>query len=312
MGGPLSQFVCDMHESGSAAVIMSPHLNDAVLSCGALLAHLVRRCPVTVVTVFTAAAPPPWSLSARRQLRALGVTDAEDFFEQRRAEDNKVLAEIGAEVVHLGLRDALFRRVGEVADGQEAYTRQRPAYPAFRFDAARGRIARTDAGLAAEVAARMREVVREAGARVLFAPLGIGRHVDHLITRRAAQYLGLGTVYYSDFPYSETAVPERSFVRRAGLVPHPWLIGRAENADRIAGYRTQFAGLFPLGTVPLRPEVYWLDAGDSAAATLGTGPPGARDSGLRHVRDLPGHDRSTGQARGTRPPPRSRRRRNRR
>jgi hypothetical protein len=149
----------------------------------------------------------------------------------------------------------------------------------------------------------MREVVREAGARVLFAPLGIGRHVDHLITRRAAQYLGLGTVYYSDFPYSETAVPERSFVRRAGLVPHPWLVGRAENADRIAGYRTQFAGLFPLGTVPLRPEVYWLDAGDSAAAT---------DSGLRQVRDPPGHGRSTGRARGTRPPPRSPRRRNRR
>jgi LmbE family N-acetylglucosaminyl deacetylase len=255
-----------MHESGSAAVIMSPHLDDAVLSCGALVAHLARRCPVTVVSVFTAAAPPPWSLSARRHLRSLGVADAEDFFEQRRAEDSKVLAEIGAEVVHLGLRDALFRRVGEVAD-EQACARRRPAYPAFRFDAARGRIARTDAGLPAEVAARIRDVVRETGARVLFAPLGVGRHVDHLITRRAAQYLGLGTVYYSDFPYSETAVPERRFVRRAGLVPHPWLDGRAENADRIAGYRTQFAGLFPLGTVPLRPEIYWLDAKDSATAT---------------------------------------------
>jgi LmbE family N-acetylglucosaminyl deacetylase len=263
MRGPLSRFVCDMHESGSAAVIMSPHLDDAVLSCGALLAHLARRCPVTVVTVFTAAAPPPWSLSARRQLRVLGVADAEDFFEQRRAEDSKVLAEIGAEVVHLGLRDALFRRVGEAAGGPPCPGR-RPAYPTFRFDAARGRIARTDAGLPAEVAARVGEVVGEAGARVLFAPLGIGRHVDHLITRRAAQHLGLGTVYYSDFPYSETSVPERRFVRRAGLVAHPWLSGRAENADRIAGYRTQFSGLFPLGTVPLRPEIYWLDARDSA------------------------------------------------
>ena len=266
MAGPLSQFVHEMHESGSAAVIMSPHLDDAVLSCGALLAHLAGSCPVTVVTVFTEAAPPPWSLPARRQLRAIGVTDAEHFFEQRREEDTKVLAEVGAAVVHLGLRDALFRRVGEAAAGPRCPGR-RPAYPTFRFDAARGRVARTDAGLPVEVGALVGEVVRETGAGVLFAPLGVGKHVDHLITRRAAQHLGLRTVYYSDFPYSETAVPERGFLRRAGLVPHPWLYGRAENADRIAGYRTQFAGLFPLGTVPLRPEIYWMAAKDSATAT---------------------------------------------
>ena len=263
MGGPLSQFVCDMHESGSAAVIMSPHLDDAVLSCGALLAHLVRRCPVTVVTVFTAAAPPPWSLSARRQLRALGVADAEDFFEQRRAEDTKVLAEIGAEVVHLGLRDALFRRVGEVADGQ-AGTRQRPAYPAFRFDAARGRIAAADARLTDDVAVAIGAMAGDA--RLVLAPLGVGRHVDHLITRAATRDLAPRTVYYSDFPYSETALPDGDFIRRHRLVPHPRLAGRAENAHRIAGYRSQIGGLFAGGIIPTRPEIYWAAASDSATA----------------------------------------------
>ena len=103
---------------------------------------------------------------------------------------------------------------------------------------------------------------------MILAPLGVGRHVDHLITRRAAGELGMGvrTVYYSDFPYSLTAAPEAGFVRRAGLVPHPWLPGRAENASRIAGYRTQFAGLFRDGTVPTRPEIYWLPASDSTTA----------------------------------------------
>jgi LmbE family N-acetylglucosaminyl deacetylase len=271
MAGPLSQFVHEMQESGSAAVIMSPHLDDAVLSCGALLAHIVSKCPVTVVTVFTEAAPPPWSLPARLQLRAIGVTDADDFYEQRRAEDAKVVAEIGAAVVHLGLRDAMFRRVGDTA-GRHLFPGWWPAYPTFRFDIARGRIARTDAGLPAEIGALVGEVVRETGAAALFAPLGVGKHVDHLITRRAAQYLPaqnlpVRTVYYSDFPYSEKAEPEPGFLRRGGLVPHRWHSGRAENADRIAGYRTQFAGLFPQGTVPLRPETYWLAAKDSATAT---------------------------------------------
>ena len=72
------------------------------------------------------------------------------------------------------------------------------------------------------------------------------------------------TVYYSDFPYSLTGAPEPGFVRRAGLVPHPWLLGRAENTSR--RYRTQFAGLFRDGTVPTRLEIYWLPASDSTTA----------------------------------------------
>jgi LmbE family N-acetylglucosaminyl deacetylase len=250
----LTRLLNDMEDASAAALVLSPHLDDAVLSCGALLAHLATRHPVTVATVFTAAAPPPWSLPARRALRELGRVDAEDLFAQRREEDRDVLAEIGAEPVNLGFRDALFRR-----------GRRGPAYPTYRFDAARGRVASCDTGLAAEVSARVSEIARAREAAVVFAPLGVGRHVDHLITRQAAHELGRPSriVYYSDFPYSLKAEPEAGFVRRAGLVPHPWHVGRAENANRIAGYRTQFAGLFRDGTVPTRPEIYWLPANDS-------------------------------------------------
>ena len=253
----LSRLLGDLDDTGAGVLVISPHLDDAVLSCGALLAHLAPRHLITVATVFTAAAPPPWSLPARRQLRELGGVDAEDFFAQRRAEDAGVLAGIGAAQAHLGFRDALFRR-----------GRLGPAYPTFRFDAARGRVASCDTGLAAEVSARVSEIARTGEAGLILAPLGVGRHVDHLITRRAAGELGMGvrTVYYSDFPYSLTAAPEAGFVRRAGLVPHAWLLGRAENASRIAGYRTQFAGLFRDGTVPTRPEIYWLPASDSTTA----------------------------------------------
>jgi LmbE family N-acetylglucosaminyl deacetylase len=251
-------------------VAVSPHLDDGVLSCGALLAYLAHRCDVTVVTVFTEAAPPPWSLPVRRRLRAVGM-DAETLYAYRRAEDAAVLAEIGAAAVHLGLRDAPYRRSGEGAAGPPRRWRcpTYMTYPIVRFNAARGRIARADAGLPAEIGARVSEVAWARGARVIFVPLGIGRHVDHLITRRAAQHLGQRLesriVYYSDFPYSVTAAPDRGFVRRAALAPYPWLTGRAENAKRIAGYRTQLAVLFPHG-IPTRPEIYWIPATDSATA----------------------------------------------
>jgi hypothetical protein len=253
MADQLTGLLRGLEGTGAGVAVLSPHLDDAVLSCGALLAHLAPRLRITVVSVFTSAAPPPWSLPARRALRALGTSDAEELFRRRRAEDLEVLDELGAAAVHLGFADALFRRSG----------RGRPAYRTFRFDAARGRVAGCDAGLAAAVGARFGGLARGLGAGLVLAPLGIGRHVDHLIGRRAVAGCGLPCVYYSDFPYSRTAWPEASFVR--GLVPYPWLHGRAENARRIAGYRTQFAGLFPGGRVPTWPEYYWL-ADDSATA----------------------------------------------
>lgn len=276
MPGELDRLVRATSGAGSPVVAVSPHLDDGILSCGALLAHLARRCDVTVVTVFTEAAPPPWSLPIRRRLRAVGM-DAETLYARRRAEDMAVLGEIGATAVHLGLRDAPYRRSGETAAGPPRRWRPptHPIYPTVRFDALRGRIARADAGLPAEIGARVSEVVRARGAGVIFVPLGIGRHVDHLITRRAAGHLGEDVesriVYYSDFPYSETAVPDEGFVQRAALVPNLWLTGRPENAKRIAGYSTQFANLFPHG-VPTSPEIYWIPAADSGVDCERGGP----------------------------------------
>ena len=263
MSGELDRLLHEAYTEGPPVVAVSPHLDDAVLSCGALLEHLARRCPVTVVTVFTAASPRPWPLPAGRQMRAIGEPDAERFYRQRQQEDSTVLADMGVGLVHLGFPDALFRRVGP-GPGRLPGRPRRPAYPTFRFDAARGRIAAADARLTDEVAGAIGAVATAADARLVLAPLGVGRHVDHLITRAATRDLAPRTVYYSDFPYSETALPDGDFIRRHCLVPHPRLAGRAENARRIAGYRSQIGGLFAGGIVPTRPEIYWAAASDSA------------------------------------------------
>jgi len=264
MGDRLTQLVGNIQDAGSAVLFVSPHLDDAVFSCGALIAHLARTCPVTVLSVFTSAAPPArWGVGARKQLRALGGTDAEAHYADRRAEDIAVVEEAGAGWIHLGYRDALFRRVGEAPAGPPG--KGRAAYPTFRFHAGRGRIAPGDAALPALIGARVASVMDAIGARIVFGPLGVGCHVDHLITRRAVEGLGLASVYFSDFPYSERAAPDADFVQRASLARYRWSDGRAENAKRMAGYRTQVPGLFPHG-VPISPEVYWIPAKDSAAA----------------------------------------------
>jgi LmbE family N-acetylglucosaminyl deacetylase len=255
-GDRLAQLIREIQDAGSAVLFASPHLDDAVLSCGALLSHLAGTCPVTVLTVFSAAAQPAKSgLAARKTLLSLGVADAEAHYEERRAEDIEVLKEAGASWIHLGLTDALFRRVGHSA--KDPAGTGRAAYPTYRFDAARGRVASSDASLAADVGDMIREATAANGATTVFGPLGVGRHVDHLITRNAVMSSGVDAVYYSDFPYSVSNSPDERFVHRASLRPYEWVSGRAEIAKLIEGYRTQFDLLFPQG-VPMSPETYWI------------------------------------------------------
>ena len=57
-------------------VVLSPHLDDAALSCGAMMIHACQTIPVTVATLFTEAGPPPYTLSTRRYLHQVGARDA--------------------------------------------------------------------------------------------------------------------------------------------------------------------------------------------------------------------------------------------
>lgn len=240
---------------GAPVLFLSPHLDDAVLSCG----NLVRRAPrASVVTVFSEAAPGPHTKAARSFLRQCGATaGAEELFAARRREDVEVVAAAGAAAVHLGRRDALFR----TRRMPRALGRVLPElvhrYPTFRFDIARGRVAAAERGLAARLAEQVTALARQSGAEVVFCPLGVGRHVDHVLVRSVGPELGARVVYYADFPYTLRSAPDPAFLAAHGL-------RRWENPDDpdgkrelIEGYRTQVDALFPGGVVPPRPEEYF-------------------------------------------------------
>jgi LmbE family N-acetylglucosaminyl deacetylase len=140
--------------SGARCVFLSPHLDDAVLSCGALMRTLAPRSEIHVVTVFTESTDGPHTRAARSFLRQCGhgsTTDATALFAARRKEDRAVLDGMGVGHEHLGVPDALFRRraVPRALSGPAArLARVLPEldhrYPTFRFDIALGRVARGD------------------------------------------------------------------------------------------------------------------------------------------------------------------------
>jgi LmbE family N-acetylglucosaminyl deacetylase len=221
------------------ALFVSPHLDDAALSCGGGITRLVRaRVPVRVVTVFTANQPEglPLSFLARRSHGSWGVGDRP--FAPRREEDAAGLESLGARGEYLGLLDAIYRRS---TSGEELYTDPltQPAPEDIEqfLPALRQALARPVEALSAN-------------ARV-FCPAGTGGHVDHRLVRRAIESLVPADtiVYYDEYPYSARPGVSSDEPDEATGWPLSVLPLTAEEIEsRISAircYASQLRGLFP-------------------------------------------------------------------
>ena len=253
---PLAQVI----HGGVPLLVLSPHLDDAALSCGALIASAARQTTVTVVTLFTEAGPPPYTLSARRYLRQTGARDARALYSQRRDEDQAALESLGVSWAHAGLIEAQHRRRKIAAGHGTWWAALLPelvhTYPVYRLHVTSGRLAAADTGTLRAAIAFVR---RLAGRRpaLMLAPLAVGGHVDHVLARAVAQRSGAPLIYYSDFPYNQRHVADEAFIRRNRLCevrgPRP----TEAKADLIRRYGTQARALFPDGRIPLVPEVFY-------------------------------------------------------
>jgi LmbE family N-acetylglucosaminyl deacetylase len=180
-------------------VIVSPHLDDAVLSLGALIAREVaagRR--VEVVSCFTSG--PPLDTIVPEQ-RIFGD------YSMRRAEDERAMAVLGASYRWLDLHERIWR--------DPPLPRTSGVFPTHVF--------RTPERMDdfAELATLRAELARilDTGATI-YAPLAIGHHVDHVEVALAAlrEVLGAGAfdrIHFYEDPYAlGRACRKQHFVAR--------------------------------------------------------------------------------------------------
>jgi LmbE family N-acetylglucosaminyl deacetylase len=240
-------------------IVLSPHLDDAALSCGALIMHAIQHTSVTVVTLFTESGGPPYTLSGRRYLHQMGASSAQALYQQRRNEDQAALVPFGVKCVHAGLTDALFR-CHALPGTWPLRARLLPElahiYPTYRLHIISGQIAAADAGTLRDVCDVIQRLV-SSGPSVLLAPLGVGGHVDHVLVRSAAEGSGGPVVYYSDVPYNRRHPVHDAFIRRNGLIESRWHGPAQAKAELVRAYGTQVQALSRRGRIPLVPEVYF-------------------------------------------------------
>jgi LmbE family N-acetylglucosaminyl deacetylase len=249
-------------DGASNLIVLSPHLDDAVLSCGALMSHARKQMCVTVVTFFTEGGPPPYSHSARSYLRETRNNRASGLFLARRAEDQAVLESAGISYVHVGLTEALFRRRTRPSLNRLPWAgRLVPElcynYPTYRLHVIRGGISPDDTSTIRSIHDTI-DCLSLKSSTLFLAPLAVGRHIDHLLVRTAAELSGKRLAYYSDFPYNIRYPVDLSFVQRNSLSQATWSDDLAAKQPLIRAYRTQADSLFPGGEIPVAPEVYLL------------------------------------------------------
>jgi predicted ATP-grasp superfamily ATP-dependent carboligase/LmbE family N-acetylglucosaminyl deacetylase len=254
--------------AGRGVLVLSAHLDDAVLSCGALLTSLARRTPVTVATLFSEAGPPPHSRAARAFLRQCTIGDAAELYAARQQEDADVLTGLGVEHVHLGAPDALFR-LRDVPPVVSRAGRLLPElvhrYPTFRLDIDRGRVSSGDRALVDRLDEQLRALAERIDAGLVLGPVGVGRHVDHLLTRTLAERQPRPVVLYADFPYVLRDAPDAAVRATPGWTPVTWDRDLDAKQVLVKGYATQVDALFPDGEVPTVPETYFLPSTEGAA-----------------------------------------------
>lgn len=211
-------------------IYLSPHFDDVVLSCGGVIWQQVQAGHTVEIWTICAGDPPaapllPFAaeLHARWQIQPGSVA-------ARAAEDAAACQQVGASWRHFSMPDCIYRTQPDgsplIHSRDDLFDPRTPLHPQ--------EVEKVRQWLAADGVGSFR----------LVSPLTLGGHIDHRLTRAAAEALGCKVWYYPDYPYVVTeAVNVRAWlgagwqrrripVSAAGLAA--WQAG-------IAQYRSQLS-----------------------------------------------------------------------
>lgn len=189
-------------------IYLSPHLDDAALSCGGLIWEQAQAGDLAEIWTICAGDPPPGPLSPFAEfLHARWQTGLKPVA-VRRQEDLLACRAIRASAVHFPVPDCIYRTGSSNSD--HWYASEQAIFGDLHPEEAR----RVES-LSQEIANRL-----PAGAS-LVAPLALGGHVDHRLVRQVVERLEsehhVPTWYYADYPYVLHSASELSALTRGWL-----------------------------------------------------------------------------------------------
>jgi LmbE family N-acetylglucosaminyl deacetylase len=216
-------------------IYLSPHLDDAVLSCGGMIHSQTQTGERVIVVTVCAGDPPSGPLSAFAQSLHRRWETPEETVAARRAEDCAALTILGAEGIHLPVPDCIYRT--HPTFGQHLYASEESLF---------GQLHPSEEPLIQKAAQEISEILSQAAPYRFYAPLGVGNHVDHQLARQAAESAGGVFAYFEDYPYVARKQSSSTFVETR--VPEIVPLTEEDLSSKmkaIAEYKSQISSFWP-------------------------------------------------------------------
>lgn len=212
-------------------IYLSPHLDDAALSAGGWIYNQTQAGNKVEIWTFMCGYPPNKDLSIFAQILHMqwGMPSARQIVRMRRTEDKAAAAILGAKVRHFDFLDCIYRRD---ANGEWLYTNV--------FVDPHSSESKLPAEIAATISARLKPDDK------LICQFSVGKHLDHVTVRRAAELLGRPLHYVADIPYYFNT-PEHLAPNTAGMkktVERVSRNGLAAWKEAVLEYKSQISSLF--------------------------------------------------------------------
>jgi LmbE family N-acetylglucosaminyl deacetylase len=209
---------------------LSPHLDDAILSCGGVIHRQVSSGDLVLIASICAGDPPQELHSAYVEWMHTKWESGAAPIAVRREEDREACERLGAGYLHLPIADAIYR-MGES---------NKPLYDSD--EAIFGPLHPSDEKLIGDLECQLQQACPK-DARI-YIPMAYGGHVDHCLTRLAAANLDRAKAYYRELPYAIRGkqVPE-SLPLPEGREELIWLnsMELAKWAEAVKDYRSQLS-----------------------------------------------------------------------
>ena len=208
-------------------IFLSPHIDDAIGSSGGMMAkYAAYQQPVHILNIFSGHASPPFSDFAKKLHRLWG--NPMNVTQTRRAEEAAATKRINA-VVHFGdALDAIYRKDHA---GKWFYPWEQELFESPNEQDNNDQIR--------ECLNRLKSISCIGDCRI-YAPLGIGNHVDHQIVFNCGLELikqGYSVFFYEDFPYARNdSTYQERICKLAGWTSYDVEIGENDLHAKIAAY----------------------------------------------------------------------------
>ena len=169
-------------------IYLSPHLDDAVFSCGGLIHRQIQRGDQVVIWTICAGEPPPEPFSPFAAGQHTKWNLGSDATSIRRSEDRRACARLGASWRHLPVPDCIYRRSPD--GGLPMYTSEEAIF---------GPLDPVENPLITELVTELAQSMPPEAQVV--CPLGLGGHVDHRLTVSVAKDFRQPLWFYAEIPY---------------------------------------------------------------------------------------------------------------